>query len=85
MPAPATRHHIEFGLPEDQGPLLLRVRLDGEWAGDLLFASVGARSTFVDALTTGEISVVRCPIRLTDVREALEVAPAAGATEARNS
>jgi hypothetical protein len=29
--------------------------------------------------------VVRCPIRLTDVREALEVAPAAGATEARNS
>lgn len=66
MRPPGTRHRIEFAVPED-GRLLLRVLLDGDWSGDLLFTSSDARSAFVDALSSGEISVVERRILLTDV------------------
>lgn len=81
MPAPGTGHRIEFGVPEDELPLL-RVLLDGEWSGDLLFASSDARSAFLDALTAGEISVARRPIPLTDVCTELEIAPASSSAAA---
>lgn len=74
MSSPGTRHHIEFGVPEDQRRLLLRVLLDGEWSGDLLFTSSGARSAFVDALTAGEFSVVRRRISLGDLGTELRIA-----------
>ena len=77
MPLPATRHRIEIGVPGDEGRLLLRVWLDGEWSGDLLFASCDARSAFLDALTAGELSVVTRSIPLTDVCAELEIAPPA--------
>lgn len=77
MPSPPTRHRIEFGVPEDERRLLLRVWLDDDWSGDLLFDSPDARSAFLDALTAGEISVARRRIELTDVCAELDIAPAA--------
>lgn len=77
MPSPGTRNSIEFGVPDDERRLLLRVLLDGEWSGDLLFDSSDARSAFLDALTAGKISVVRHPIPLADACTELEVAPGA--------
>lgn len=82
MPSPGTEHRIEFGVPEDELLLLLRVLLDGEWSGDLLFASSDARSAFLDALTSGAISVVRRPIPLADVCTELEIAPATSSVAA---
>lgn len=72
MPSPGTRRRIEFGVPDDGRRLLLRVSLDGDWNGDLLFPSTDARSAFLDALTSGAISVVKRPIPLTDVCTELE-------------
>lgn len=63
-------------MPEDERRLLLRVWLDDDWSGDLLFGSSDARSTFLDALTAGEISVVRRRIPLTDACGELDIAPA---------
>ncbi len=76
MPSPSTRRRIEFGVPDDDRRPLLRVWLDGDWNGDLLFPSTGARSAFVEALTSGAISVVKRPIPLTDVCTELGFAPA---------
>jgi hypothetical protein len=78
-PPPETGHYIEVVLPEDQTRLFLRVLLDGGWAGDLLFATADARSVFLDALTAGEISVVRRQVPPPDVYGELEVAPGAEA------
>jgi hypothetical protein len=50
MPSPGTGRRIEVILPDDRSRLFLRVRLDGDWAGDLLFASADDRSAFLDAL-----------------------------------
>ncbi len=80
--SPATRHRVEFVVPEDQRLLLLRVQLDGDWSGDLLFASPIARSAFLEALTAGEITVTRYPIPLTDVCTELGIPPAAEADRA---
>lgn len=77
VPPPGRRHHVEFVLPEDQTQLLLRVLQDDDWAGDLLFTSEDARNAFLDALTAGEISVVRRHIPLTDACAELETAWAA--------
>ena len=76
MSSPGTRHRIEFGVPEDERRLLLRVWLDDDWSGDLLFDSSGVRSAFLDALSAGEISVVRRRIPLTDACRELDSAPA---------
>jgi hypothetical protein len=84
MPSPGTGHHIEVVLPGDLARLFLRVSLDNDWAGYLLFASADDRSAFLDALTAGEISVARRQIPLTDVYGDLDVAPAAGTAGARN-
>jgi hypothetical protein len=82
--SPGARRHIEAVLPEDQTRLLLRVLLDDDWAGDLLFASPDDRNAFLDALTAGEISVVRRQVALTSLYSDLEVEPAAGTAGARN-
>jgi hypothetical protein len=84
MQSPENRRRIEVILPEDQTRLFLRVLLDDDWAGDLLFASADDRSAFLDALTAGEISVVRRQVALTSLYSDLEVAPAAGTAGARN-
>ena len=63
-------------MPEDERRLLVRVWLDDDWSGDLLFDSSGARSAFMDALTACEISVVRRRIPLTDACRELDSAPA---------
>ncbi len=73
-PPGGTRHRIELAVPED-GRLLLRVSLDGDWSGDHLFTSSGARGAFVDALGSGEISVTERRIPLTDVCTELGFAP----------
>ena len=84
MPSAGSRHRIEYGVPDDERLLLLRVWLDDDWSGDLLFASSNARSSFLDALAAGEISVVRRLILLTDVCNELEIAPATRRAGTRN-
>ncbi len=84
MRSPGTRHRIEFAVPEDERRLLLRVLLDGDWSGDLLFTSFDARSAFLDALTAGEISVARRRIPLTDVCTELGIAPATSSAPAQS-
>lgn len=74
MPSAGTRHHVEFGVPDDERRLLLRVSLDGDWSGDLQFTSSDARSAFLDALTSAEFSVVRRRVLVADVRTELEIA-----------
>ena len=74
MPSPGARHRVEFGIPDDERRLLLRISLDGDWSGDLQFTSAEARSAFLDALTSGEFSVVRRRILVADVRTELEIA-----------
>lgn len=57
-----TRAQVELALPDDERRLLLRVRWNGGWVGDLIFASADERDGVLRALTAGEVSVVTRPV-----------------------
>lgn len=65
---------VELVLPDDERRFLLRVRLNDEWVGDLLFSSPAERDTMLGALGEGDFSVVRRPMPLADLSIA-EAAP----------
>lgn len=58
--------HLELVLPEDNHQYLLRVRLNDEWIGDLLFSSLAQRDSTLGALTEGAVSIARRPIPIAD-------------------
>lgn len=61
------RNQVELVLPDDTRRLLLQVRLNDEWVGDLLFSSADARDTVLGALTAGAVSVATRTIPLADM------------------
>ena len=87
------RADVELVVPDDRRQLLLRVRLNDKWVGDLLFSSIAERDTLLGALTEGAVSVVTRPVPFADLSiveaavrekvyrpvEAPDAAPAAGA------
>ncbi|MCX6465274.1 MAG: hypothetical protein NTW05_17025 [Pseudonocardiales bacterium] len=57
---------LELLRPDDARRGLLRVRLDGEWVGDLLLPSAGDRDRVLDALRSGAVDVVTGPVPAPD-------------------
>lgn len=44
----------------------MRVRLNDEWVGDLLFSSLAQRASTLSALAEGAVSIARRPVPITD-------------------
>lgn len=57
---------VELVVPDDGRRCLLRVRLNDEWVGDLLFGAIAERDSMLRALADGAVSVVRRPVPITD-------------------
>lgn len=70
-----TSAQVELVLPDDERRLLLRVRLNGERVGDLLFSANAERDAMLDALTEGAVSVARRPVPIADLSIAESAPP----------
>jgi hypothetical protein len=60
------RAEVELVLPDDRRRFLLRVRMNDEWVGDLVFGSIAERDTMLGVLTDGAVSVVSRPVPIAD-------------------
>lgn len=55
-------NEVALVLPADEKRLILRVEVDGAWAGDLLCTDASQRQALLGALSTGAVSVVTRPL-----------------------
>lgn len=57
---------VELVVPDDPRRAVVRVELDGEWAGDLVIGSPQERARLLSALVTGDLRVIARDLPLTD-------------------